>query len=295
MADSPSSALGALLGLCVVLGSVGACRSSQRHGDGNAARSSSSATATPATSTSDSAAAPSASAGSSVSPLDEARARGFVTLWAQAQNAHDFAAYSALYAERFTGLKRVGNYAKRFDRRGWLKDRQPMFREGVSVQLSDVQVSLGPAAARVVLTQDFSAPGFHDSGQKELFLASVGSRVLISREEMLVSRVAASPPSSDSAVLAFHRDGPVLEAGGSSAALKIQPRLLARASVDRYDVALALSNADVDEATRSWLGRSVTVYAKDGARCSGAVARFEQRVSAQPHFGMIQAWNGETG
>jgi len=96
-------------------------------------------------------------------------------------------------------------------------------------------------------------------------------------------------------VLAFHRDGPVLEAGGSSAALKIQPRLLARASVDRYDVALALSNADVDEATRSWLGRSVTVYAKDGARCSGAVARFEQRVSAQPHFGMIQAWNGETG
>src|SRR6185436_14105747 len=137
---------------------------------------------------------------------DEAYVRRFVTLWAQAQNAHDFAAYSALYAERFTGLKRVGNYAKLFDRRGWLSDRKPMFHEGTSVQVSELQVSLGPAAARVVLTQDFIAPGFHDSGQKQLFLTALGSGIVISREEMLVSRVATSPKSSTGAVLAFHRD-----------------------------------------------------------------------------------------
>jgi len=144
MADSPSSALGALLGLCVVLGSVGACRSSQRHGDGNAARSSSSATATPATSTSDSAAAPSASAGSSVSPLDEARARGFVTLWAQASKRTRFRGVQRVIRRALHGVEARGQLRQALRPSRLVERSTAHVREGVSVQLSDVQVSLGP-------------------------------------------------------------------------------------------------------------------------------------------------------
>jgi hypothetical protein len=235
---------------------------------------------------------PSATGATSI--LDEARARAFVARWAELQNAHDFPGYSALYAERFTGLKRVGSYSKRFDRRDWLKDRKPMLREGVSVRVSELQVALAPGVTRVVFTQDFSAPGFQDTGKKQLFLTARGADIVVSREEMLLSQLASSAPDSSSAVFAFHRDGPVLDTGVKVVALKSQPRLLARGSADVYDVAAALSPSELSEATRAWLGRSLTVYAKDGTSCSGVVARFELRVKVEPHFGMIQAWNAES-
>src|SRR6185295_5127547 len=103
MAASRRSALGALLGLLLALGSISACRSTARRGDGTAAPSASSAAAKTIGSWSGVAPAPSATAGGEASTLDEARVRRFVTLWVEAQNAHDFTAYSALYAERFTG------------------------------------------------------------------------------------------------------------------------------------------------------------------------------------------------
>ena len=291
------SSLGFVLALCWVLAFVGGCRSERRATPLSASSASSSVTTTSA-STSGRLLLPSPSARTLAdgepARLDEARARRFVELWAETQNAHDFSAYSALYAERFTGLKRVGSYSRRFDRRGWLRDRQPMFREGVSVQLAELQISLAPGASRAVFTQDFSAPGFHDTGKKQLFLLALGQNIVISREEMLVSRVTASVAHGASTVLAFHRDGAVLDSSARVDASKSQPRLLSHAAGDAYDVAITLAPSDVSEATRSWLGRAVTVYAKDGAKCGGVVARFELRVTAVPHFGMVQAWNGES-
>src|SRR6478735_4058355 len=51
--------------------------------------------------------------------FDSASARQLVERWVRAQNDHDFTAYSALYAPRFSGTKRVGGYSKRFDRASW--------------------------------------------------------------------------------------------------------------------------------------------------------------------------------
>src|SRR6478736_7066194 len=102
--------------------------------------------------------------------FDSTSGRQLVERWVRAQNEHDFTAYSALYAPRFSGTKRVGSYSKRFDRASWLRDRQPMFRDGVVVQATELQLSGTPSAVRVVFTQDFAAPGFHDRGSKELFL-----------------------------------------------------------------------------------------------------------------------------
>ncbi len=240
-------------------------------------------------------AASTASAGSVAAPaFDAAQARAFVERWVTTQNEHDFAAYSALYAARFEGTKRVGTYSKRFDRAAWLRDRQPMFRDGVLVHASELRMSGSAGAVRAVFTQDFVAPGFHDLGKKELFLVAQASGFAISREEMLISQLAAAPPLTESAVLAFHRDGPVLESGFPEA-LPGKPRLLARSASDSYDVALPIEVGALHEATRAWLGRTVTVYAKDGAHCAGTVTRFEVRVKAEPHFGMRQAWDGEGG
>jgi len=224
--------------------------------------------------------------------FDSVVARTFVERWLAAQNDHDFAAYGELYAARFAGTKRVGNYSKRFDRAGWLRDRQPMFRDGVRVRASDLQLSGSAGAVRVVFTQDFAAPGFHDTGKKELFLVAQPAGFAISREEMLVSQLAEPAPAIDSSVLAVHRDGVVLGSGFSQA-LPGTPRLLARAASDSYDLALPVEPSVVSKEARAWLGRSVTVYAKGGAECQGVVTRFEVRVSAEPHFGMRQAWAGE--
>lgn len=226
--------------------------------------------------------------------FDSVVARAFVERWLAAQNEHDFAAYSALYAPRFAGTKRVGSYSKRFDRAGWLRDRQPMFRDGVKVRASELQLSGSAGAVRVVFSQDFVAPSFHDTGKKELFLVAQPAGFAISREEMLVSELGEPAPATDSAVLAFQRDGVVLGSGfGQTVADK--PRLLARAASGSYDVAVSVEPSVLGNEARAWLGRSVTVYGKGGAQCQGTVTRFELRVSAEPHFGMRQTWDGEGG
>ena len=226
--------------------------------------------------------------------FDEAGARSFVERWVAAQNTHDFAAYSALYAQHFTGTKRVGSYSKRFERSAWLADRRPMFVDGVVVRASDLELSGSPGAVRAVFTQDFTAPGFHDTGKKELFLVAQPGGLAISREEMLASSVAEAPPAADNAVLAVHRDGVVLQRGISSAGLAA-PRLLPRGKSDPFDVTVPIAENAVNAAARAWLGRTVTVYAKDGKACESTVQRFEVRVKSEPHFGMRQAWDGEAG
>jgi hypothetical protein len=226
--------------------------------------------------------------------FDSVVARSFLERWLAAQNEHDFAAYSALYAARFAGTKRVGSYSKRFDRAGWLRDRQAMFQDGVVVAISDVRLSGSAGAVRAVFTQDFVAPGFHDTGEKELFLLAQPSGFAISREEMLVSQLAEPAPVAAGSVLAFQRDGVVLDSGFNGA-MPGKLRLLARAPSDSYDVALSVEPPVLSNETRAWLGRLVTVYAKDGAECQGVVTHFEVRVSAEPHFGMRQAWDGEGG
>jgi hypothetical protein len=226
--------------------------------------------------------------------FDSAVAQAFVERWLAAQNEHDFAAYSGMYARRFAGTKRVGSYSKRFDHDGWLRDRQPMFRDGVGVRASEVQLSGSAGAVRVVFTQDFVAPGFHDTGKKELFLVAEPSGFAISREEMLVSQLGEAAPATDSSVLAFQRDG-VLLGTGFSEALPGKPRLLPRGASDSYDVGLSVDPSVLSKEARVWLGKSLTVFARGGAQCQGVVTRFEVRVSSEPHFGMRQAWDGEGG
>jgi hypothetical protein len=57
-------------------------------------------------------------------PIPEQAVKALVDAWLTAQNKGDFKAYEGLYAAKFFGIKRAGQREERFDRDGWLKDRQ---------------------------------------------------------------------------------------------------------------------------------------------------------------------------
>ncbi len=227
--------------------------------------------------------------------LSETAAREFVARWEAAQNSADFAAYEQLYAERFSGLKRIGGYTARFDRVGWLRDRKPMLRSGVSVHVSDLTLSSVPGFTRAVFTQEFRAKGFRDIGRKQLLLTSERAGTVISREEMLESRVDPEAKTTTS-VMGFHRDGPVVERGASADQVDGEPRLLLRGPSGAFEVSAKPKLQSLSPAARAWIGREVAVYnATNGAVCTARIARLELRIKAEPHFGMRQAWDGEDG
>jgi Domain of unknown function (DUF4440) len=124
-------------------------------------------------------------------------ARTFVQVWATAQNAGDFAAYSALYAPAFKGIRRSGTREVTFDRAGWLADRQRMFKKKMTVELADVRTFPDPAGARVTFNQTFRQGRYADFGTKELLLARVEGRVVVTREEMLASSLPPPAPPAD--------------------------------------------------------------------------------------------------
>lgn len=227
-----------------------------------------------------------------VAGLPEADVKAFVERWQAAQNARDFDGYAKLYATRFMGVKRVGTYSKRFDRKGWLADRKPMFDAGAQVEIREVELVAVGGSTRAIFTQEFSSGTFRDVGKKELFLVAVPGGIAISKEEMLDSKVSDVPPSAE-AVLAYHRDGAVVERGYDKRKLTGAPRLLKNKDSDPIEISYAVKPEALSAGSRAWLGREVATYAADGTSCTGKVTRFEVRVQAVPHFGMRQAWNGE--
>ncbi len=63
--------------------------------------------------------------------------------WLAAQNQGDFAAYSALYGDEFSGVRRSGKKTVRLDRGGWLSDRQRMFKRPMTVAVSNLEIAVG--------------------------------------------------------------------------------------------------------------------------------------------------------
>lgn len=120
---------------------------------------------------------------------EERAARGLLDTWLKAQNEGDFTTYSALYAETFAGLKRVGEASFRFTRRGWLADRRPMFAGGARVAVSAVDASKVGERWFVSFEQAFSSSSYRDTGRKLLVLSSSGGALRIVREEMGAVRV----------------------------------------------------------------------------------------------------------
>ena len=217
------------------------------------------------------------------------RARAVLDAWLAAQNEHDFARYSTLYADRFSGIKRVGKHTAWFNRKTWLDDRKSMFKPSVSVAVSDVTIKNLGKTSRVVFTQTFTSGSFKDEGRKELILTEQGDKLLISREEMLVSNVAGKATANGATTserYAVHDGLIVLEANAPAEGLR------ALELTNDFVVTRPLDTDRLEPRLRARVGQSFDLVRPDGTLCSAKIERLAMRIEAVPHFGMVNTWRG---
>jgi hypothetical protein len=224
--------------------------------------------------------------------VDEAGAKQLVDAWLAAQNGGDFAAYEKLYAPKLEGVKRVGARTWRFDRAGWLKDRERMFKHPMTVAASDIVVRGSGIAASVDLVQTFAQGKFKDEGPKHLVLIKGPSGFQIAREEMLRSDVggaAAAGKASAYVVMEIDKKPYVVittdgnDAWGDGALV---------GPIEDFHK-LAMMKAPKAPNQDTWKARAMTVFDAAGKSCSGTVGAMWLVSGGTPHFGEVQTWNGD--
>ena len=122
----------------------------------------------------------------------EREGQAFLDRWLKAQNQGDFAAYSALYAPAFAGVRRSGTSVKTFDRDGWLADRKRMFGEKMIVRADNPVVKPDGDRIAIDFEQTWESGSYADKGPKRIVLAGG----LVVSEEMLASTLTVVPAAS---------------------------------------------------------------------------------------------------
>jgi hypothetical protein len=136
--------------------------------------------------------APSATPTRAVESFEPA-GRALLSDWEAAQNKGSLPNYEALYAGRFTGVRRSGPRTRNFDRAGWLKDRARMFGSPMKVHFTQQSAVMAGDKLIVVGEQTFAQGSYEDRGQKRFVLGREGGTVRIEREEMLSSELGGQP------------------------------------------------------------------------------------------------------
>ena len=97
--------------------------------------------------------------------------------WAAAWSRRDMAAYAAAYVPEFKGSQP--------SRQAWLEVRTARIvgRKGLEVTLSDIDVTIDGAVARVKLVQHYRTDTLDQRSTRRLQLRRVGDRWLIERED----------------------------------------------------------------------------------------------------------------
>lgn len=224
---------------------------------------------------------------------DRAAVQAAVEAWLAAQNQGDFAAYQRLYADKVEGIKRVGARTWRFDRAGWLADRERMFKRPMTVAATELEVSGSARTPVVTLVQSFQQGKFADEGPKRLVFTQGTDGLRIAREEMLHSVVAGGAATAPLAYLTL--------TVGESAYAVLEDRADASWGSGRLEgpftssggAHFALRAAAKAPMAASWQGRSLTVYSARGSTCEAAIARLVLLGGGTPHFGDVQEWDGQ--
>lgn len=187
--------------------------------------------------------------------------------------------YAALYHPAFGGTRRIGHKTYRFDRAGWLSDRQKFFGKGTAVVMKDVRIVTGERTALATFTQESPAASGLDVGVKRIEILVSNNELLIT-SEMLVStssdpeRTEDRPVPEEISLLLplYGKFGAVLRAGPfdtSSRATPIGP------PGDRLDHFFAKeAPAAVTEPWKGWVGRTMNLYDEGKFACTGRVAGF---------------------
>jgi hypothetical protein len=230
--------------------------------------------------------------------LEAAAVQAVIDGWLKAQNDGAFAEYEKLYATRMTGIKRVGLRTFRFDRKGWLKDRERMFKSKMTVGAADPKIELGSTTATVHFTQTFSQGKFKDEGPKEMLIALEGDTLKIAREEMLSSRVGSSQTSAKMAdvllVVEVADTQYAVVATGAEAAWGTGALGKPIEDGGLYAVTQA-TGPGLPKAQAAWNGRAIAVYDKAGTACKTTVGALKLLSAVTPHFGTVQYWTDGDG
>jgi ketosteroid isomerase-like protein len=231
--------------------------------------------------------------------LDRVQVRALLDSWLEAQNQGDYEAYSALYAQKFYGVKRSGPRTYRFAREGWLQDRQRMFRKQVTVEAEDVRVTSSSQTAEVRFIQSWASGSYKDVGPKQLVVVREGDGLRLAREEMLASKIvqegggAAGPGDPGQFLFVQDLGGALwvlLEQEADEAWGVGQPQLVSRGP------SIARKTADPGQLgteSTSMKGRVVVLYGDSGPICKATIGELAVVSRFWPHFGMEQEWAGE--
>ena len=243
-----------------------------------------------------SAAPPSSPAGRSDHAAEDVEIRGFIDAWQRAQNELRFDDYSALYADRFSGLKRVGDRVFQFDRGRWLADRKPMFRPGLRVEVSDLAIHRATAAATVTFVQHFSLPAYRDEGKKLLVIARTPAGRRIVREELLTSTIrggGGTHPGLPGLFVAT-RDGVILRRIDHERWARGEPRRGSGIAADRaLDLAALPAELAAARGRTFYVARAAAPAATEPPpACEARVAELVLRTSLTPYESTLSAWNG---
>lgn len=231
--------------------------------------------------------------------LADADVRALLDQWLAAQNGGDFAAYQALYATKMEGVKRVAERTWRFDRKGWLADRQRMFGKPMKVAASSVTITSAGPTATVELEQSFAQGKFSDRGPKRLVVVKEAGGLRIAREELLRSEVVGAPrPAGRGGVYLVttieHQRYVYLALDEAQDATRADWGTGPLEGPLGGDPMLALRDAGkAPAAWASWKGREVAAYAADGTRCQARIESLSLVAGGTPHFGEVQMWNGD--
>jgi hypothetical protein len=230
----------------------------------------------------------------------EAPARALVERWRAAQNEGDLAAYEALYATRFEGVKRSGDRVRYLDRAGWLRDRARMFRRPMEVSVGALEVRATSAGAVVDFEQRWSSPTYEDVGPKRLVLTEEGGTLRIAREEMLRSTIDAGDATVPGLPLGrffftVEAEGlyvvvhPSVERGWARG-----PRAL-RSQEGHFAVTREADPEALPDELAALAGREVRLYDASKEVCRAALGPLTVMKRVTPHFGQVQHWKGELG
>lgn len=203
--------------------------------------------------------------------------------WLQAQNDNDFAAYSALYADRFTGVRRTNVGLHFLTRAGWLAQNERVGRTAPRVA-ENPQFELGIASASIRFDQK-PATSTDTGTAKQLVLELQEDTLRITREVTLVADAPTETANSALPVRIIVNVGAVpylvVGSGGTTNA----PKLMAREGA--YAAVGELTDS---EAFASWSGKAFKVLTSTGTWCPALGQEVVALVRTVPPASEVAAW-----
>jgi hypothetical protein len=128
------------------------------------------------------------SSSSFAAEISEKEVKSFLNDWLATQNTGSYSNYSAMYSERFTGIRRSGSHTYNLNRDAWLEDRKLMFKKKMTVNTKNPEIKLSGTTASVKFEQIWESGSYKDKGDKLLNLIIENGKIKIAREELLSSK-----------------------------------------------------------------------------------------------------------